>query len=194
MAWAELGVSAVELAANLIGKGQTNKKIDAALASRTPYQTPAEIYKMLNATESKAQGDTITRDYNTTQIDRSFGQTINTATRVGANPNDLAGLFDQKMAGILQVGKEFHASNMEAFGNYLGALKTVGDSKTAEWQSKDNMIKDKLQALTAQKTDQQKGINSAISGILGGGSALGKMNLFKDTSTGGGGGAALQHQ
>jgi len=164
----------------IISDIKTQKKTKALMEQRKAFQTPDEIFQILNATQSNAGGDTQTRDYQTNQLDRAFSQQLGTAELLGADPNALSALFDQKMQGIMKVGEQFHVSNMEAFGKYLGALNTVAENKAAEQISADNLIKDQLQALGAQKQDNAKNIGSGVNAILGGLSANSQMDLYKE--------------
>ncbi len=159
---------------------QNNKKIKNLLAQRKSYTTPDEVFKILNATLNKSQGDTLTRDFQTNQLDTSFGDALGTAETLGADPNQLSSLFGQKIQGMLQIGDQFHKSNMESFGNYMNALKLVGDNKTAEWQSQQDIIKDQLQAAGQQKQDNTKNIAGGINTFLSGLSADATMDLYKE--------------
>lgn len=178
--WAAIIVGGVSLGVGVYQKGRANKKTKEALANRKSYQTPDEVYQILNGLENRSQGDTIARDFQTQQIDNSFSQQLGVAELLGADPNDLSALFGQKMQGILQVGQQFHASNMEAFGKYLGGLDMVAQNKAAEQGSSDNLIKDQLQALSAEKAQADSlintGINSGISGIA----SYATGQLYKD--------------
>lgn len=173
-----LGVA--QAAYGIIKGINTDKKIKGLLAQRKSYKTPDEIFQILNATEQNAQGDTQTRDFQTNQLDRAFSQQLGTAELLGADPNALSSLFDQKVQGIMQIGQQFHASNMEAFGKYLGGLNTVAENKAAEQISKDNLIKDQLQALGQQRQDNTKNIGSGINAIIGGLAADETSSLYKE--------------
>lgn len=173
-----LGVA--QAAYGIIKGINTDKKIKGLLAQRKSYKTPDEIFQILNATEQNAQGDTQTRDFQTNQLDRQFSQQLGTAELLGADPNSLSSLFDQKVQGIMQIGDQFHRSNMEAFGKYLGGLNTVAENKAAEQISKDNLIKDQLQALGQQRQDNTKNIGSGINAIIGGLAADETSSLYKE--------------
>lgn len=166
--------------AGAIGGIGANKKIKDLVASRKAYSTPDEIFQMLNATEFNAQGDTKTRDFETGQIDRGFGQAIGTAEFLGADANSLSSLFDSRVNSLLKVGEQYHASNMESFGKYLGALDEVAKNKVSEQISADNLIKDKIQALAKQKTDATANVGNGLNAIIGGLAADQTMNLYKE--------------
>lgn len=173
-------LGAAQAAYGIIKGINTDKKIKGLLAQRKSFQTPDEIFQILNATEQNAQGDTQTRDFQTNQLDRQFSQQLGTAELLGADPNSLSSLFDQKVQGIMQIGDQFHRSNMEAFGKYLGGLNTVAENKAAEQISKDNLIKDQLQALGQQRQDNTKNIGSGINAIIGGLAADETSSLYKE--------------
>ncbi len=174
--------SVVGGAANTIALGKTNKKIDSAMSKRKAFQTPDEVFKILNATENKSQGDTITRDYQTNAIDRAFANAMGNAEILGGDPNSLSSMFEKKVQGILDIGDKYHASNMESFGNYMKALNVVADNKAAEQISQDNIWKDYMQSLSKQKSDQQQSINNSINSLIGSASSFATGNLYKDNN------------
>lgn len=170
--------SVLGIGINAAKVGKTQKKIDTALSKRKAFETPDEIFKILNATENKSQGDTIARDFQMNQLDTGFADALGTAELLGADPNNLSSLFGQKVQGILQVGDQYHKTNMEAFGNYMKALNLVADNKSAEQISQDNIWKDYMQSLSLQKSDQSKSIMNSINSLIGAGSAYATKKLY----------------
>lgn len=171
VAAAVVGVTGIVVGA--VQTGKANKRIKNAMNQRKAYQTPDEIFQLLNATQSKAQGDTITRDYQQNQLDMGFADALGTAETLGAGPNQLSSLFGQKIQGMLKVGEQFHQSNMESFGNYMKALSIVGDNKAAEQVSQDNIWKDYMQSLAKQKVDANATLNNGINTTIGAAAAYG---------------------
>lgn len=161
-----VALAAAQVAMGIIQAVSAAKKAKKLAARRTAYQTPDEIMKILNASLSQAGGDTITRDFETDQIDRTFSQITGNATRLGADPNDLSALFDQKIKGLMKVGQEFHASNMESFSKILSAYNLVAENKVAEWRSKEDILKDKLQAAGAEKAAGVQNIGSGANAFI----------------------------
>lgn len=157
IALAQTGIGAIQ---SLIGA----QKAERLLGQRTAYKTPDEILKLVQASKSRAQQgfDAFTLNYLTGQVDRAFDQSSGTAARLGANPNDLAALFDQKIQATMKIGAENHALNLENFSKYLNALSVLGENKAAEWKSQQDLIKDKMQAANAEK---QAGVQNMASGI-----------------------------
>lgn len=181
-------VAGLQAAAGLVQTISASSKLKRKMAQRTAYQTPDEIFKILNATLSQAGGDTIARDSSTSQLDRAFSQVLGGATRLGANPNDLSAIFDQKITGLMKIGDQFHASNMEAFGKVLSAYSLVADNKAAAWKSREDMLKDEIQALAAEKAAGIQNIGSAANAAisLSGSSKTGDLYSQSATALGGG--------
>lgn len=151
-----------------------NSAKNKALKQRKPYQTPQEIFDILNLTKSNAQlgFDPTTLAYLTNKTDRAFSGALGTAERLGANPNDLSGIFDQKMQSLMKIGAENHQLNMENFSKYLGALDSVASNKAAEQKSKQDIIKDYLQAAGQEvqtgTANISGGLNTALSSLTAG--------------------------
>ena len=176
-------IAGVQAALGIVQTISGDARAKKARAKRTAYQTPEEIYKLLNLSLSGGQGDTITRDFQTGQLDRAFSQILGGATRLGADPNDLSALFDQKIQGIMKVGQEFHASNMEAMGKILAAYDTVSQNKAAEWSSAQDMLKDDIQSGAADKAAGIQNLGSAANAFISLQGAKKTGNLY-DPQTG----------
>jgi len=171
-------IGAAQGVVNLVNAGDTKRRISKLLGQRQAYSTPDEIFQILNATQSAAQGDTTTRDFQTNELNQVFSNILNTSELLGADPNSLSALFQSKIGGLLKIGEQFHTSNMESFGKYLGALSTVADNRAAEWQSQQDIIKDKLQAEGVNLANNYGNVNAGINTLIGGLSADQQMKLY----------------
>lgn len=160
-------LEAVQTGVGIVQSISGDARAKRAIAQRTAYKTPDEIFKILNLSLSGAGGDTITRDFQTNQLDRSFSQMLGGATRLGADANDLSALFNQKINGMLQIGQQFHASNMEALGKVFSAYDLVSQNKAAEWSSAQDILKDTIQAGAAEKAAGVQNIGSGVNAFLG---------------------------
>lgn len=171
VAAAVVGVTGIVVGA--VQTGKANKRIKNAMNQRKAFKTPDEVFQLLNSAQSKAQGDTITRDFQQNQLDMGFADALSTAENLGAGPNSLSSLFGKKIQGQLQIGEDFHRSNMEAWGNYAKALAIVGENKAAEQASQDNIWKDYMQSLAKQKVDANATLNNGINTTIGAAAAYG---------------------
>lgn len=172
-------IAAVQTGAGLLQSLVGDAKTKKLMAQRTAYKTPDEIFKILNLSLSGAGGDTITRDFQTNQLDKSFSQMLGGATRLGADANDLSALFNQKINGMLQIGQQFHASNMEALGKVFSAYDLVSQNKAAEWSSQQDIIKDQLQAASAEKAAGIQNLGSGANAFIGLSAASQTEDLYK---------------
>ncbi|MBP7316209.1 MAG: hypothetical protein KA968_13445 [Chitinophagaceae bacterium] len=172
-------IAGVQAALGIVQTISGDARAKKARAKRTAYQTPEEIYKLMNLTLSGGQGDTIARDSQTGQLDRAFSQILGGATRLGADANDLSALFDQKIQGIMRIGDKFHESNMEAMSKILTAYDTVASNKAAEWSSAQDMLKDDIQGGVLDKRDGVQNIGSAFNSFISLQGASKTSDLYK---------------
>lgn len=175
------GIAGVQGALGIIQSISADAKLKKLMARRTAYKTPEEYFTILQATQNAAQQgyDPFTLNYLTNQTDRAFDQASGAATRLGANPNDLGALFDQKMQGIMKIGAENHALNLASFSKYLSAVDVIGQNKAAEQVSADNLIKDQMQAAAADKAAGVQNVGSAANAFISMSSAAKTSDLYK---------------
>ena len=179
LATAALGL--VEAGVGLIGKGKRTREINALIAKREAFKTPDDILKIEQGTQQRVANGlgAETLDYLTNQNDRAFSSAIGSANLLGGDPNTSAAIFDQNFNNLMKVGSENHAANFANFTQYLGALNTKAENAAAEQISKDNLLKDQIQAKTAAAADKNKmvnnGLNTAIAGA--GAYAAGQLGL-----------------
>lgn len=186
MPWLAIGLAAVQVATGIAKNAKANKATKELLKERKPYETPDEVFKILNATQANAQSgyDAETLDYLNNQTDRAFSSAIGASELLGGDPNDLSAIFDQKMQQVMKIGAENHALNMTNFNKYLGALEMVGKSSDAEYVSEQNLIKDKLQAEAAKKAQADENIQNGLNLGLEAGSSLLSNDLYGDNDSG----------
>ena len=184
LATAALGL--VEAGVGLIGKGKRTREINALIAKREAFKTPDEILKIKEATEfNAARGlGSETLDYLTNQNERAFSSAVGSANLLGGDPNASAAIFDQNFQGLMKIGSANHAANLANFTQYLGALNTVAENKAAEQVSKDNLLKDQIQAKTAAAADKNKMVSNGLNTAIAGAGAYAAGQLGKDGALG----------
>lgn len=182
MAVAGLILGAAQLGIGLAEKSKASKDAAKALGQRRAYQTPEEIYKVLNATEQRAQSgfDPQTLQYLTTETDRSFDASLSNLQLLGGDPNSESALFNDKMNSIMKIGAENHSQNLQNFNQYLSALSSLGQSKDAEFFSQQNLVKDAQQAAAFDKQVATKQISEGLNTTIASASDLIEQNLYKD--------------
>lgn len=166
-----IGLSAVSIGLGVAKGIKADKAAKAAQAKIEPYKTPQEVYDVLNATQANAGSgfDATTLDYLNNQSDSAFAGSLATAQRIGADPNALSAIFGQKIDGIMEVGAQNHAMQMQNFSAYINALNATGASSAAEQKSQQDLLKDQLQKIANDKAiaagQISQGINAGIAGI-----------------------------
>lgn len=180
-----IGLAAAQTALGLVQSISGDAKMKKLLAQRRGFVTPDEIYDILNATASRASSgyDPGTLNYLTNQVDRGFSSSINAATLLGGDPNDLSAIFDQKIQASMKIGAENQLLNMKNFERFLQAESVLADNKAAEQKSREDILKDKIQAAAINKQAGLQNIGSGLNAGLSVASSYGTANLYKDMAT-----------
>lgn len=177
----EAALGAIQTGIGIVNSIGQKKRINKLISQITPYSTPDAFYQGLNLTESNAQGDTITRGYQQDQLDNAFAGYLGAATNLGADPNQLSAVFGQKIQGLMQVGQQFHQSNTQAFSAMLQGFNALAENKTAEQVSKNDIIKNRIQAENANFKTANDNIGNGLNTLLASLSSKGMMDLFKQS-------------
>ena len=179
------GLGALQFGIGIVQDIKAKKKIDNLLNQQQAYKTPQEVYDILNATKSNAQQgyDSTTLNFLTNETDQAFSSGIDASLKLGGDPNDLSALFGQKINAIMKIGAENHQLNTQNFSQYLSALGTVAENKAAEFKSKQDIIKNKLQAAGAQMGSATGNVSGGINTILAALSADAQGNLYNTDGT-----------
>ena len=179
------GLGILQAGIGIVEKIGAKKKINNLLNQREAYKTPKEIYDVLNATQSNAQSgfDPTTLNYLTTQTDNSFSSSLDTAKRLGADPNAMSAIFTQKIDAISGIASNNHQLQMQNFSTYLNALNTVADNKAAEFKSQQDIVRDKLQSAGANLASATGNISNGINTALGSLSAAATRDLYNTDGT-----------
>ena len=163
-----LGLGVLQTGIGIVNGISNKAKQKKYLNQLKAYKTPQEVFDILNATQNNAsQGlDPVTLNYLTNQTDQAFSSSIGAATRLGADPNDLSGIFSQKIDSIMKIGAENHQANMNNFSAYLSALGTVADNRAAEFKSQQDIIKNRLQATGVNLATATGNISGGLNTVL----------------------------
>lgn len=171
----------VQTGIGLFEKAATRRRQNKLFRQRSTYQTPDELFDVRNALESRMGGlDPAVLQYLTGETDRAFGSGLGVLQRGGGDPNDVSALFDQKINAIMDIGAKSHAVSMENFSKVLSATAAIGESRTAEWQSRENLLRDRLAAEGVNFQNANAGLQSGLNTIIAAGSAYAQSQLYKD--------------
>ena len=148
-------IGLVQTGLGFIGKGKRTRELNALIAQRKAFETPDEIFKIEQGTQQRASTGlgAETLNYLTNNNDRAFSSAIGSANLLGGDPNASAAIFDQNFTGLMKIGAANQAANLANFTQYLGALNTKAENAAAEQISKDNLLKDQIQAKAAAAAD-----------------------------------------
>lgn len=173
-------ISAIQ---GLIGDGQIkegNQELKRLFSKREAFQTPQQILDIVNMAQFNAsQGySDETINYITGQAGAGLSSTLGAATKLGADPNNIAALIDGFYQNIFKVGAESELVKMKKFDSLTNALNLLAENKAAEWQSQDNLIKDQMQAAATKVAGGQQNLQSGVNTALSSLSALATNGLY----------------
>lgn len=169
----------------IIGAGQANRAnedLKKLFSQRKAFKTPAEIFEILNMQQfNAAEGfSDDTTSYLTGQAGAGLAAGLGTASRLGADPNNLSGIIDSYYADIFKIGAESDLVKMKKFDSLTSALQLVAQNKEAEQVSADNLIKDQMQAAAARLNAGQQNIQSGLNASINSLTTLAMSDLYKD--------------
>ena len=159
-----------------------NEKLDQLFAQRTAFQTPSEVYDILNLSQNEAQQgfSDQTMEYFTGQAGAGLAGTLGVAKRLGADPNNLDNILDSYYGDIFRIGAESDLVKMKKTDQFTKALGLVAANEEAEWQSRENIIKDQMQAASARFDAQNLQYNSGFGLLTQAGTNLAIDDLYTE--------------
>lgn len=137
------------------------------MRKRRAFQTPEEILDLAKFDQSQVGSglDPQTLQYLTGNADNALSTSLNTAARLGADPNQLSNLLDQRFQQNLSIGAQNQLENMKKFSTYRDSLQILAANDAAEQKSREDLLKDQLQAASAMQ-------QQAVPNVLGGGNTI----------------------
>lgn len=147
-----------------------------ALRKRRAYQTPEELLDLGKFDQSRVGVglDPQTLQYLTGNADNALSTSINTAARLGGDPNQFNNLLDQRFLENMKFGSENQRLNLINYANFRESMRELAASDAAEQKSREDLLKDQLQAAGAMQ-------QQAIPNVLGGGNTI--LNTFSAANT-----------
>jgi hypothetical protein len=179
---ATAGAGLLQTVIGAIGQGKANKQLKKLFKQRETFQTPSEVFDILNSTQFQAQSgfDASTLDYLTNQNDRGFATQTGTALRLGADPNAISGLDDKYLQNLMRIGSEDASLQLQNFDKFLNAKQLVATNKEAEWASKQDLLKDQMAMYGQKAAAGSQNVNSGLNLVTQGVAGYFGSDLYKD--------------
>lgn len=168
-----------------IQAGRANKELKNLFKQRKAFQTPQEIFDILQMNEYASQtgfgADTM--DFLTGQTEKGLSSSLETAKRLGADPNAISGVLDTYFQDIFKIGSEDELLKMKKFDSLLNATQLVAANKEAEYISKENILKDQMAAVAARLGKGEQNISSGANLLLNSATAFATNSLYNPDGT-----------
>lgn len=151
-------------------------KADRLQRKRRAFKTPEEILDLAKLDQSRIGTgyEPGVLHYLTGNADNALSSSLNTAKLLGANPNQLNDLLEERFQQNLAIGSGDQLENMKKYSALRESMQILAANDAAEQKSREDLLKDQLQAASA--TQQQ-----AVPNILGGGNTI--LNTFSAANT-----------
>lgn len=172
----------VTTAINAISAGATRRRQMKLLNQRKAFKTPSEIYDILRASQYNASNgiSQSTLDFLSNKLGERTASSIEAIRSMGGDKNLISSIFQsgaQESEGIAQMDI---AESYKKYNTYLDALKDMAANKAAVQKSKDDLIKDKLQAERLNLTNENKAISGGLNMVNTALTTLATRDLYRD--------------
>lgn len=177
-------IGAVQIISDLTKAGKANRNLSRLFKQRRAFQTPSEIFDIVNAQESNAASgfSPETLQYLTMGANTGLASTLGSATRLGGDPNNFSSILDTYSRGIFSIGKENELVKMKKFDGLMNALQLLASNKEAEWLSEENLIKDQMAAEAQKIGAAEKGVGSGANLLVNSISAFGATDIYDNNN------------
>lgn len=163
--WLAVGVGTglVQTGIGVAQSIKSNKQAKAA-GEPQPFKTSDEAYDILHLSESYAQQgyDALTLRRLESGINRGASNSVNAVERLGGSANQVGEIYDRELESMFKLAGDDKQMQFEHINQYLNSLAMIDANKSAEWQSRENIRKDKLQQAAQNKAD---GFQNILGGI-----------------------------
>jgi hypothetical protein len=180
-----LGLAAAQTILGGVQTAVAQNKMKKLFKTRKAYETQQETYDIKNATAYNQQTGygAKTLDFLETNANRGLTNSLSAILQMGGDPNMVSGLLDNYNQNIGKIGADDSLLQMKKFDQFLAATETLARSKDAEYQSKENLIKDQLQMYGQKAQAGQKNMQSGLNLGLSTLTSAEMMNLYKTKAT-----------
>lgn len=167
-----------------------NKRLKRLLQQREDYKSPDEVQQQYQIAQNEAQTGygAATMSYFTNQTNSALTNSLNTASKLGADPNSISSIFSKNVDAIIKTSGDSEMTRMMKFDKLYASIATVIQGKDAEfadrrakWDDSVAREKDKMEAATKNIQSGVNGINGAIANNQI--SQIGVDNTKKSTDT-----------
>lgn len=144
-----------------------SERAQRALRKAKAYRTPEELLDLAKFDQSRVGSglDPQTLHYLTGNADNALSTSLNTAARLGGDPNQFSNLLDQRFLENMKFGAENQRLNLINYGNFRESMRELAASDAAEQKSRQDLSRNELAAAGAEQ-------QQSVPNFLGGGNTI----------------------
>lgn len=185
----QAGIGVVQAGIGIAQSISGNKRLKRLLQQREDYKAPDEIMQQFQMAQQQAQTgySSETLAYLTKNTNNSLTSSLDAATKLGGNPNDIASIFSRNVDAIMKTASDSELAKVQKFDKLYTAIAGVVQAKDAEFADRrakhDDLVAREKDKIDAAKQNIQSGVN-AITGAVANSqtSKLGTKNITPSTA------------
>ncbi len=146
-----------------------NKRLKRLLQQREDYKSPDEVQQQYQIAQNEAQTGygAATMSYFTNQTNSALTNSLNTASKLGADPNSISSIFSKNVDAIIKTSGDSEMTRMMKFDKLYASIATVIQGKDAEYADRKAKYDDATAAAAMKVKAGNENLKSGINGIMG---------------------------
>lgn len=146
-----------------------NKRLQRILQQREEFKSAQEVQDQYQLAQNEAQTGygAATMSYFTNKTNSALTNSLNTASKLGADPNSISSIFSKNVDAIIKTSSDSEMTRMMKFDKLYASIAKVIEGKDAEFADR-RAKQDDLAAAAAMKVKAgNDNLKSGINGIMG---------------------------
>jgi hypothetical protein len=103
-----------------------------------------------------------TRNYLEKSLNSVYTNGLNTASRLGGDPNSIADILERASNSVLKMGSDDALMQYNKMAGVVSSVKDLADQRVAEWASVQNNLKDDMAAEAMKSAAGAKNTQSGL--------------------------------
>ena len=146
-----------------------NNRLNRLLKQREAYKTPELTNQQFQIAQNQAESgygaDTL--NYIKSQTDNALTNSLDTATKLGANPNDISSIFSRNVDAIMKTASDSELAKVTKFDKLYTSIANVAAGQDAEFADRRAKNDDQMAAAGMKVKAGNDTLKSGLGNIAG---------------------------
>ena len=165
----QAGVGVIQAGIGIAQSINGNKRLNRLLQQREDYKSPDEVQQQYQLAQNEAQTGygAATMSYFTNQTNSALTNSLNTASKLGADPNSISSIFSKNVDAIIKTSSDSEMTRMMKFDKLYASIAKVIEGKDAEFADRRAKQDDLAAAARDKVKAGNENFKSGINGVMG---------------------------